>query len=379
MTYFRILSVVFVLFLSLFPVRAQAMNTSAKQAVIIDMQTGQVLFEKNKDMRMPTSSMSKVMSMYLVFDALKDGRLKLDDEIEVSEKAWRMGGSKMFIEVGKKVKVEDLIRGVIVQSGNDATIALAEALSGSEEAFARTLTDTAKDLGMINSNFVNASGWPDDNHYSTAEDLAVLAKALITNFPDDYHYYSEKEFTYNEINQPNRNPLLFRNIDADGIKTGHTEAGGYGLMASGIRDGRRVIMVLNGMESEKERAQESAKLLDWALREFENKKLFAAGDVLETAPVKMGKEKELPLIGEEDLFLTIQKGSADNIKADTVLNGEIIAPVKAGQELGTLTVTLPELGSFERTLVAGKDIEELGFFAGTFERIRLSIKEMLDR
>lgn len=379
MTFIRFFFSFFLLFALTLPSLASAMSTEAKQAIITDMETGQVLFEKNKDMRMPTSSMSKVMSMYVVFDALQDGRLKLDDEIEVSEKAWQMGGSKMFIEVGKKVKVEDLVRGVIVQSGNDATVALAEALSGTEESFGRKLTEIAKDLGMENSNFVNASGWPDDNHYSTAEDLAILAKALITDFPDYYHYYAEKEFEFNEIKQPNRNPLLYRNIGADGIKTGHTEAGGYGLMASGARDGRRVIMVLNGMESEKERAEESAKLLDWALREFENKTLFKKNETIEVTAVQMGKEKELPLVIAEDLKLTLPKGAADEITAVTTLNGPVVAPIKAGDKIGMLTVSVPNLGSFEREVLAGKDIEELGFFAGAFERMRISIKNMLDR
>ncbi len=376
---FHIFTLILSCFLVVVAGPSYAMDTAARQAVIVDMQTGDVLYDKNADMRMPTSSMSKVMTMYLVFEALEDGRLKLEDAVTVSEKAWRKGGSKMFIEVGDEVKVEDLIRGVIIQSGNDATIALAEALSGTEDAFARSLTDKAQELGMVNSNFTNASGWPDENHYSTAEDLAILAKALIENFQDYYSYYAEKEFTYNDIKQPNRNPLLYRNIGADGIKTGHTEAGGYGLMASGIRNGRRVIMVLNGMADEAERAQESAKLLDWALREFENVKLFQADEIVETVPVLMGKEKTLQVALKEELFVSIPKGAKDKIKVQTIIDRDITAPVQKGQKIGTLLVDLPGIPNRELELVAAQGIEELGFFAGTFEKLRLQIKSMLAR
>jgi serine-type D-Ala-D-Ala carboxypeptidase (penicillin-binding protein 5/6) len=247
----RFFQILFALLLFAAPAMAQVapMETVAREAYIIDAETGQVLFEKNADQKMPTSSMSKTMTMYMVFEALKNGKLTLDQELPVSETAWRMQGSKMFVPLGQMVKVEDLIRGVIVQSGNDATIVLAEGLAGSEGEFAAAMNRKAKELGMINSNFMNASGWPDENHYSTCHDLAILAIALIRDFPDYYKYYAEKEFTYNNIKQGNRNPLLYKNIGADGIKTGHTESAGYGLMASGVRDGRRVVMVLNGMAS----------------------------------------------------------------------------------------------------------------------------------
>ncbi|HOO82296.1 MAG TPA: D-alanyl-D-alanine carboxypeptidase family protein, partial [Alphaproteobacteria bacterium] len=203
---------------------AASIETKAKQAIVVDYETGTVLLSKNMDEQMPTSSMSKVMTMYAVFDSIKNGQISLNDTLPVSEKAWRMGGSKMFVEVDKRVKVEDLIRGVIVQSGNDATVVLAEGLAGSENAFANMINDKATGLGMKNSHFVNASGWPDPEHYSTARDLATLGRAIIHDFPDYYKYYMEKEFTYNNIKQTNRNPLLYRNIGADGIKTGHTEA-----------------------------------------------------------------------------------------------------------------------------------------------------------
>src|SRR5690606_24953816 len=258
----------FAILLSVVPLSARALETPAREAILIDVDTRTVLFEKNSQARMPTSSMSKVLTAYLVFEAIKDGRIKLDDTLPVSEKAWRMQGSKMFVPIGEQVKVEDLLRGVIVQSGNDATVVLAEGISGTEEAFADLMNITAKKIGMNNSHFMNASGWPDPNHYSTAYDLALLAYHMITEHSDYYHYYSEKEFTFNKIKQGNRNPLLYRNIGADGIKTGHTEEAGYGLMASAVQGGRRLILVVNGLESMQQRADESARLLSWGFQNF---------------------------------------------------------------------------------------------------------------
>lgn len=353
------------------PAMAYTVDTAAKQAIIVDATTGQVLFEKNADARMPTSSMSKTMTIYMVFEALKDGRLKLDSELPVSEKAWRMQGSKMFVEVGKTVKVEDLIRGVIVQSGNDATIVLAEGLAGTEESFASAMTAKARELGMDDSSFMNASGWPDPNHYSTARDLSTLALHLVKDFPDYYKYYAETEFTWHGIKQPNRNPLLYRNIGADGIKTGHTEAAGYGLIGSGARDGRRVVMVLNGMESDKQRAEESARLLDWALRDFENVSFFKPGETVEEAVVVMGKANTVPLITDKELFVTIPKYNKDKIEVQAVYKGPLEAPIAKGQEVGKLVVRLPEREPMELPLKAGADVEKLGFFAGSVEKMKL--------
>jgi D-alanyl-D-alanine carboxypeptidase (penicillin-binding protein 5/6) len=244
------------------------LETTAKQAIIVDATTGDVLFNKDSDVKMPTTSMSKVMTMYLVFDALKKKKLELDNAAIISPTARKQEGSRMFVNEGETVKVEDLVRGVIIQSGNDAAVALAEAVAGSESTFAGLMNAKAKELGMTNSNFVNATGLPDPNHYSTAKDLATLAQALIRDFPEYYHYYSETEFTYNKIKQGNRNPLLYRNMGVDGMKTGHTEDAGYGLIASALRDGRRVISVANGLKTMQERADESAKMIEWAYREY---------------------------------------------------------------------------------------------------------------
>ncbi len=354
---------------------ASAIETPAKQAIVIDHETGTVLLDKNAQERMPTSSMSKVMSIIVIFDALKAGHIKLDDTLLVSEKAWRKGGSKMFVEVDKRVKVEDLIRGVIIQSGNDATIVLAEGVAGSEDAFADLLNKKAKELGMTNSHFKNASGWPDPDHYSTAEDLAILARALINDYPDRYGYYSEKEFTYSEITQANRNPLLYRNIGADGIKTGHTDAGGYGLIGSGIRDGRRVIVVVNGLESSKDRAQESSKLMEWGLQSFANKTIFSAGQTIEHAAVVLGKDTQVPLVLAESLRVTLPKMMADNWAMRVQYNGPLVAPVKKGQEVGILEIEVPGSEKIQRPLLAGADVEELGFFFKTIEKAKLFIME----
>lgn len=359
------------------PAMAYTVDTAAKQAIIIDATTGQVLFEKNADARMPTSSMSKTMTIYMVFEALKDGRLKLDSELPVSEKAWRMQGSKMFVEVGKTVKVEDLIRGVIVQSGNDATIVLAEGLAGTEESFGSAMTAKARELGMEDSSFVNASGWPDPNHYSTARDLSTLALHLVRDFPDYYKYYAETVFEWHGIKQPNRNPLLYRNIGADGIKTGHTEAAGYGLIGSGVRDGRRVVMVLNGMESDKQRAEESGRLLDWALRDFENVSFFKPGETVEEAVVVMGKAPTVPLITDKELFVTIPKYNKDKIAVKAEYQGPLEAPIAKGQPIGKLVVSLPDRGAIELPLIAGADVQRLGFFAGSVEKMKLFLSNKI--
>ena len=372
LSFFAVLAVV--LIAGLASVQASPYNHSAaKQAILIDFETGMILFEKNADEKMPTSSMSKVMTMYAVFEALRDGRITLDATLPVSEKAWRKGGSKMFVEVGKRVAVEDLIRGVIIQSGNDATIVLAEGLSGTEDSFADLLNTTAQRLGMDDSHFMNASGWPDPNHYSTARDLAKLAKALIVNFPEYYHYYSEKEFTYNNIKQRNRNPLIYRDMGADGIKTGHTEVGGYGLMASGERDGRRVLLVVNGLEDEKARAQEGARLLEWGLKGFENLTLFQSGETVEVADVAMGKQETVPMVLEDDLLVTLPVTLKNDLDVSVSYKTPLVAPVQAGDEVGTLTVKIPRGETLEIPLVAGDDVPEIGLFKKIFVKLKYLI------
>ena len=346
-------------------------QTSAKQAIVLDYDTGAILLEKNADEQMPTSSMSKVMTAYMIFEALKKGDIALDSKFRVSERAWRMEGSKMFVELDKDIKVEDLIRGVIIQSGNDATVVLAEGLSGSEAAFAANMNAKAKDLGMTKSNFMNASGWPDPNHYSTARDLSTLGKALVHDFPQYYPYYSELEFTYNDIKQGNRNPLLYRNIGADGIKTGHTEAAGYGLIGSGKLGERRVVLVVNGLADDKERASESAKLLEWGLQMFENRKIFAANTPVENVKVVLGNGASVSAVLKEDLIVTIPKISIKDFKVTANFKEPLTAPVTKGQQIGTLVVDVPHIEKIERPLFAAEDVAKPGIFALAVAKAKL--------
>ncbi len=368
----------FVFLLTALPFQAQAQqNTPAKQALIIDYETGQTLLAKNEKQHMPTSSMSKVMTAYMVFDALKKGTVKLDSEFRVSEKAWKKGGSKMFVEVGKKVSVEDLLRGIIIQSGNDATIVIAEGLAGDENSFARNMTRKAKEIGMKDSNFVNASGWPDPNHYSSAIDLVTLAKRMIEDFPEYYTFYGEKEFAYNNIKQANRNPLLYRNVGADGLKTGHTEIAGYGLIGTAKQDGRRVIMVLNGLGSEKARADESVRLIEWALNNFVNIDLAKAGKEITQAPVAMGKQTQVTLSLMQDIKLTIPKAARDNFTVDVKYNTPLIAPLLENQEVGKMIIKADGMPPKEYPLVTAQAVEKLGIFKGTWAKIKLFIKQAL--
>ena len=339
---------------------AIAIETQAKQAILVDFETGAVLFEKNADESMAPSSMSKLMTIYLVFERLRDGRLSLEDKLSVSTKAWRKGGSKMFVKEGDRVSIEDLIRGVVVQSGNDACIVIAEGLSGDEETFAQEMTERGRELGLENSVFKNATGWPDLGHTMTSRDLTILAKRTVQDFPEFFHYYSEKNFTYNGIPQSNRNPLLYKNVGADGLKTGHTELGGFGLVASAERGGRRLLLVLNGLPSIKARSKESERLLEWGFREFNNYRLYLAGDTVAQAAVWLGDAEEVPLVIENDLVITMPKKSRRKMKVSTRFEEPISAPIRAGQESALLVVSAPGFETLEIPLVAGEGVGRLG-------------------
>jgi len=332
----------------------------ARQALIMDFATGAVLLEKNADERMPPSSMSKLMTMYVVFEQLKAGRLQLDQTLPVSERAWRMGGSKMFVELGSQIGVEDLIRGVIVQSGNDACVVLAEAISGSETQFAELLNETARRIGLQNSTFRNATGWPDPDHRMTARDLAILARRIITDFPDFYAYYNERSFRFNNISQDNRNPLLSRVAGADGLKTGHTEEAGYGLTGSAKRGDRRVILVLNGLPSMRARAEESERLMEWAFREFEAVVLFRAQDTIEEVPVYLGARSRVPMVGGRDLVLTLPRQWRRNLQVRLRYQSPLEAPVARGQQIGEMLVGGQGVPEMTVPLLAGADVERLG-------------------
>ena len=347
---------------SVLPARAVTLDTIGKQAILVDLTTNTVLFEKNADQRMPPSSMSKIMTMYMVFDALKQGKLSLDHTLPVSERAWRMQGSKMFVELHGSIKVDDLIKGVIVQSGNDACIVLAEGLAGSESAFAELATRKAKDLGMTGTNLVNATGWPDPNHYMTARDLAILAERLIRDFPEYYHYYAIREFQYHGIKQGNRNPLLYRGIGADGIKTGHTDAAGYGLTASAEREGRRLVLVINGLPSMQARADESARLIEWGFREFNAYALFKAGETIEEVPVWLGDREKVAVTVPSDLKVTMARVDRPNMKVTLVANQPVAAPIRKGDPVGKIVIAAPGAPAKEVPVVAASDVEKLGFF-----------------
>src|SRR5215475_4536899 len=290
------------------------MDTQAKHAFVIEVETGTVLLDKAADERMPPASMSKIMTAYIVFDMLKQGRAKLEDELPVSERAWRLQGSKMFVPIAGRITIDDLLKGVIIQSGNDACLVLAEGLAGSEEAFVELMNQKATEIGLKDSQFANVSGLPDPDHYMTARDLATLAMRTIKDFPEYYHYYSQMEYEFNNIKQGNRNPLLYKGGGADGLKTGHTDEAGYSLTASVKRDDRRIVLVMGGLPTMKARAQESERLIEWAFREFNNYKLFSVGDKVEDAEVWLGAEPKVPLTVSRDLIVTLPRKARKDMK-----------------------------------------------------------------
>jgi D-alanyl-D-alanine carboxypeptidase (penicillin-binding protein 5/6) len=343
-------------------------ETLARQMILIDFDTDTVIFEKNSDELMPPSSMSKLMTAFMVFEQLEAGKLRMDDMLPVSEKAWRIQGSKMFVPLGGRVKVEDLLRGVIIQSGNDACIVLAEGIAGTEERFAEMMTERAHQLGLKNSTFRNASGWPDPQHLTTARDLAKLAKLIISRFPQYYHFYSEKEFTYGvdqvtkkPITQGNRNPLLYKDVGADGLKTGHTEAAGYGLTLSAKRGDRRLIMVFNGLKSMNERSREAERLIELGFSQFDNYKLFSAGSAVDEADVWLGNAARVPLVIDRNLALTLPRQTKGNIKVAVTYENPIPAPIAKGTPIAKLTVSNRDTVVAEVPLLAGADVQQLGF------------------
>jgi D-alanyl-D-alanine carboxypeptidase (penicillin-binding protein 5/6) len=335
------------------------LDTAARYAIIIDYNTTTTLMDKDADVPMVPSSMTKLMTAYIVYGMLKAGRLKLDQTLPVSEKAWRMGGSKMFVPLGGQVSVEDLIRGMIVQSGNDACVVLAEGISGSEEQFVELMNQKAAELGLTNSHFLNSTGWPEAGHVMSARDIAMLARRIIMDFPEYYKYDSEKDFKYNNIEQWNRNPLVQKGV-ADGLKTGHTDEGGYGMVASAERAGRRVILVVNGLTSMHQRAEEGERLLEWAFREFEDVTLFSAGDTVESAPVWLGASPTVPLVGGRDLVVTLPRGWRSKAKVSVEYESPIPAPVVRGTPVAKLTVTGAGVPDSSIPLLAGADVPRLG-------------------
>jgi serine-type D-Ala-D-Ala carboxypeptidase (penicillin-binding protein 5/6) len=342
------------------PPGATAFDTEAKHALIVEADTGTVLFDKYGEERMPPASMSKIMTAYVVFSMLKDGKVKLTDELPVSEKAWKLGGSKMFVGVGGHISVENLIQGMLIQSGNDACVVLAEGLAGSEQAFVDLMNQKAPEIGLKDSHFANVTGLPDPNDWMTAQDLATLALRMIHDFPEYYHYFSEKDFNFNNIDQGNRNPLLYMNLGADGLKTGHTDESGYSLTGSVVRGDRRIILVVGGLPTMKARAAESERLVEWAFREFNNYKLFHAGEKVDDADVWLGDQPKVGMVVGDDLTVTLPRQSRRDMKVTVDYTGPIPAPITQGQQIGKVTITAPDVPPVERPLIAASAVGPIG-------------------
>lgn len=381
---------VFLLFFSLPPVvLAQPLIPAAPELaatawLLMDTKTGRVLAEHNADEILPPASLTKMMTGYIVSEEIKAGRLKESDMVRVSENAWvkggtKSGGSTMFLPPNEDASVIDLMRGVIIQSGNDAAIALAEHIAGDEQAFADIMNQQAIILGMTNTHFVNSTGWPDEAHLTTARDLAKLATAIIEDHPEHYDIYSEKEFEYNGITQPNRNQLLWRDSSIDGLKTGHTEAAGYCLVASGQRNGMRLVSVVMGARSEQARATESQKLLSWGFRYYMTHKLYGADSVLTTERIWKGKSDTVDLGVNEEVYLTIPRGAEELLDANISVGNNLQAPLAAGDQVGTLSISYEGEEILTQPLVAKTEVEQAGFFARLWDGLKLFMMKLFGR
>ncbi len=342
---------------------AQAVfESTAREAILMDAETGTVLYEKNADTMMHPASMSKLMTVAMLFDRLADGSVKMEDSFPVSESAWRIQGSKMFVELGARIPVSDLLRGIIVQSGNDACIVVAEGLGGDEHNFARMMTERAREIGMTHAEFRNSSGWPDPEHLMTARDLATLAAYLVNTHKQYYSIFSEMDFTWHAIKQGNRNPLLYSYPGADGLKTGHTEEAGYGLTGSAVRNGRRLIVVVTGLESDKRRGIEAERLLTLGFNDFETYTLLSANQKLEDADVWLGDADKIPLVAASDIRVTLPRAARKSLQAKLVYQTPLAAPVAQGAQVGTVTFTATGMQPVTVPVIAGGAAEKLGFF-----------------
>ncbi|WP_165670556.1 D-alanyl-D-alanine carboxypeptidase family protein [Metapseudomonas otitidis] len=344
---------------------------AAKSYVLMDAQSGQVLVENNGDERLPPASLTKLMTAYIATLEIRKGQIGENDPVTISEHAWRTGGSRMFVKVNTQVALDDLLHGIIIQSGNDASVAVAEHIAGSEDAFADMMNTTAEKLGMKNSHFMNATGLPNPEHYSSAHDMALLARAIIYEDPAHYAIYSQKEFLWNNIKQPNRNLLLWRDKTVDGLKTGHTDEAGYCLVASAVRDNQRLIAVVFGTNSEQARAAETQKLLTYGFRFFETKTFYQKGAELAKAQVWKGTAREVKAGLANDLTLTLPKGQLQKLQAAMTLSPQLVAPIKQGDVIGKVEVKLDDKVVHSADLVALEAVEEGGFFRRLWDSIRL--------
>ena len=366
------------------PLIPAAPELAAKAWLLMDTKTGEVLAEHNADELLPPASLTKMMTTYIASEEIANGRLNEQDMVRVSVNAWEKGGTKsggstMFLPPNKDVKVIDLLRGIIIQSGNDAAITLAEHIAGDESAFADIMNQQATLLGMTNTNFVNARGWPDPAHMTTARDMAILAAAVIENHPQHYPIYAEKEFEYNGISQPNRNQLLWRDSSIDGLKTGYTQEAGYGLVASGVRNGMRLVSVVMGTRSAQARATESQKLLSWGFRYYMTHRLYGADDILATEQVWKGREDSVDLGIAEEIFLTIPRGAEDLLEANISVESVLQAPLVQGDQVGSLTINYQGKQIVDRPLIVKETVEPAGFFSRFWDGLKLFIMKLFGR
>jgi D-alanyl-D-alanine carboxypeptidase (penicillin-binding protein 5/6) len=357
----------------LFSSKLYAIDTKAEQAIVMDFDTNEILFEKNSNLKTPPASMTKIMTVYAAFDRLKNTDLSIENECIVSAKAYKMGGSRTFLEIDDKVSIDELLKGIIIQSGNDASVALAECLAGTEDDFAKLMNVYAKRLGMLNTNFLNSSGWPVDNHYSTVYDLALLSNAVIREFPDLYVYFSDKEFTYNDIKQPNRNKLLSSVQGADGLKTGFTRASGWGIAASAKRDTRRITAVINGTNSSRSRLNEASNLINWAFSQTSQKLLVDKNQVIVEVDVWLGNKPRVNLVSSKKIVSTLSFDQIQLIKSSLEYKSPIEAPIKKGEVYGKLIIDIDGKPNIEVELIAENNIGSVNPISKVFAAMKYLI------
>ena len=369
----RTQTITFILLIFLISKHVFAIDTKAEQAIVMDFDTNEILFEKNSNSKTPPASMTKIMTVYAAFDRLKNTDLSINNECTVSAKAYKMGGSRTFLEIDDKVSIDDLLKGIIIQSGNDASVALAECLAGTEEDFAKLMNVYAKRLGMNNTNFINSSGWPEDDHYSTVYDLAILSNAVIREFPDLYLYFADEEFTYNDIKQPNRNKLLSSVQGADGLKTGFTKASGWGIAATAKREDRRITVVINGTNSSRSRMNESANLINWAFSQTSQKELVSEGQVITQVDVWLGNKPRVNLISSRKIVSTLSFDQLQLIKSSIQYKKPLDAPILKGNSYGKLLISIEGKPNIEIDLVAEEDVGSINPILKIFAALKYLI------
>jgi len=361
------------LFFFLISIKLFAIDTKAEHAIVVDFDTNEILFEKNSNLKTPPASMTKIMTIYAAFDRIKNTDLSIENECIVSAKAYKMGGSRTFLEIDDKVSINDLLKGIIIQSGNDASVALAECLAGTEGDFAKLMNVYAKRIGMTNTNFVNSSGWPEENHYSTVKDLAILSNAVIKKFPDFYLYFADQEFTYNEIKQPNRNKLLSSVQGADGLKTGFTKASGWGIAATAKRDNRRITVVINGTNSSRLRLNEASNLINWAFSQTSQKQLVDEGQIITEVDVWLGDKPRVNLISSKKIISTLSFDQIQLIESSIEYKKPIAAPIKQDEIYGKLIINIEGKPNIEVDLVAQENVGNINPILKVFAAMKYLI------